>query len=422
MLRHMGYALLVALVCAVLAGGVCAQMEPGLQDKINKAVEKGVEWLKAKQVKEGPDKGSWGWGKSPSYPGGGEPHKNMIGTTALSLFTLLSCEVPPDDPVIIAGLNYIHTQGDGTFSGKTIQINTYEAATLLMMYESLCISKLDQAMKKAGKDPKKDKKPPITLALLGEKEKVFVNGAVVWLKSTQTPDGGWRYGEPYFPAPQGVRQDVSATQIALLGLISAVRIGVSVAPQVFMKAAEYNVKAQEQDGPPAPSALSTSNDGKSTVMDKARGWAYANESPEAGEKRTSGSMTASGICSLIIAKSQLAKTKILTKELAEKVDRGIFDGLAWMNSKYSVTENPGGHRSHYYYLYGLERVGMLGDFKSIGMHNWYIDGAKYLVVQQKPDGVWDNKDEVNPCDVYCTCFALLFLKKATIPVGVTLSK
>ncbi|MBN4055030.1 hypothetical protein JYT15_00825, partial [Acidimicrobium ferrooxidans] len=102
------------------------------------------------------------------------------------------------------------------------------------------------------------------------------------------------------------------------------------------------------------------------------------------------------------------------------------DGLIWMNLNYTVTANPYGRRGHYYYLYALERVGILGGISLIGDHNWYSDGAKYLVSAQKPvdkdNAFWDEKDEIAPSDLIDTCYALLFLKKATIPVGVTITR
>ncbi len=133
-------------------------------------------------------------------------------------------------------------------------------------------------------------------------------------------------------------------------------------------------------------------------------------------------MTASGVCSLILAKSQLVKSPLLTKELGARVDQAIYDGLAWLDLHWTVEENPGGARSHYYYLYALERVGVLGQIDLIGAHRWYVDGAKHLIGAQADDGHWNSGTEIEPGDVIDTCFALLFLKKATLPVGSVLTR
>ena len=47
-----------------------------------------------------------------------------------------------------------------------------------------------------------------------------------------------------------------------------------------------------------------------------------------------------------------------------------------------------GHVWHYYYLYGLERVGRLSARRLIGEHDWYREGAEYLVRQQQESGYW----------------------------------
>ncbi|MCE9583126.1 MAG: hypothetical protein K8T20_11600, partial [Planctomycetes bacterium] len=133
-------------------------------------------------------------------------------------------------------------------------------------------------------------------------------------------------------------------------------------------------------------------------------------------------MTASGVCSLIIIKSQLKGNALFNKDLQARVEKGIFDGLAWLDANWTVDSNPGGHRSHYYYLYGLERVGVLGSIEQIGGHAWYVCGAQHLVDHQKPDGHWNSGTELEPAEVLDSCFALLFLKKATMPVGVVLTR
>jgi hypothetical protein len=97
----------------------------------------------------------------------------------------------------------------------------------------------------------------------------------------------------------------------------------------------------------------------------------------------------------------------------------VHDGLAWLAKNWSVTENHGpsevengvGNAYLYYYLYALERVGMLLDVGSIGNHSWYPEGAEMLLKVQQPDGSWKgSRPEVPAWD---TCFAILFLKRAT---------
>ena len=64
----------------------------------------------------------------------------------------------------------------------------------------------------------------------------------------------------------------------------------------------------------------------------------------------------------------------------------------------------------------LERAGMLFGCETFDGRNWYQEGAKLLLAKQHADGSWGdrkNKDEYT----WDTCFAILFLKKATRAVA-----
>ena len=83
---------------------------------------------------------------------------------------------------------------------------------------------------------------------------------------------------------------------------------------------------------------------------------------------------------------------------------------------------PGGRGWHYYYLFGLERAGVLTDKKFIGDHDWYREGASYLLEKQLPEGFWETQANEYGTAVSNTCFALLFLKRSTPPPVITLKK
>jgi hypothetical protein len=107
------------------------------------------------------------------------------------------------------------------------------------------------------------------------------------------------------------------------------------------------------------------------------------------------------------------------RKMEAKLERGIADGLAWLAHHWSVEENPGRKYYHLMYLYGLERVGDLLNRHLIGKHDWYWEGAAWLVEQQRSNGRWERDDTHGPRDVLNTCFALLFLDRATRSVPVT---
>jgi hypothetical protein len=95
-------------------------------------------------------------------------------------------------------------------------------------------------------------------------------------------------------------------------------------------------------------------------------------------------------------------------------DASVLDGIAWLGKNFIVTNNPGRPDwFHYYYLYGLERAGMLSDTTRMGAHDWYMEGANLLLEQQNPDGSWGGATPQYHTPSWSTCFAVLFLKQAT---------
>ena len=60
-----------------------------------------------------------------------------------------------------------------------------------------------------------------------------------------------------------------------------------------------------------------------------------------------------------------------------------------------------------------ERAGVLTGTAWVGTHDWYLEGAEYLLKAQRPDGSWSGSSELAQMQQVDTCFALLFLKRAT---------
>lgn len=130
------------------------------------------------------------------------------------------------------------------------------------------------------------------------------------------------------------------------------------------------------------------------------GWGYIGKS-----RKAHGSMTVGAVGALCIL------DYLTGKDWRE--DKDILEGLQWMNKHWSVTENPEfGSKHYYYYMYGMERVGMLFDTEVIGSHKWYREGAEQLLKDQKDDGSW-GAEVVKARNVVDTCFAILFLRRAT---------
>ncbi len=382
-----------------------------LEKAVGEAITKGVEWLKKRQEVDGSFGAS---GNGPTYGGGGNAYDNRPGIAALSLLALLKSDVPPNDPVITKGYKYLY----GHVGQKGNKISTYEMGVTLMAVETLYEATYKHLMKKSGKKvsdrPGEFKEPKYAPS---PADASFCSDLLKRLYRNQTKEGGWRYGEGF--AIVGSPEDISATQIVMLGIKSASRMRLPVDPQCVRRAMTFVLRSQETDGPTVARPSDLKPDDRSTYAstgdDRARGWAYEKESQNAHELAVTGSMTTAGIASLLICKSIIGPQ--LNKKEAAEADQAVWDGYAWLTQNWSVTTNPKTLRSHFYYLYGLERVGTLGMYKQIGTHSWYAEGAQVLVRLQAEDGSWDSKREVNPSDLFDTCFALLFLRRGTVPIG-----
>lgn len=203
-------------------------------------------------------------------------------------------------------------------------------------------------------------------------------------------NGSWNY-------PWG-NPDLSNTAFAALGLRAAHRVGVEVPARVWYALANSTLTYQER-----PHRISVLNSlgrrGKSQLS--IAGFGY---NPTA--RTMTGSMTTAGLTVLASCREVLGDE--LPNTLGTKMQKSIGLGVAWLGHHFSVEKNPNKGDWHYYYLYGLERVGSLLEAKHFGEHAWYFEGMQHLLKKQAADGSWSEK--AKDLD---TCFALLFLDRAT---------
>lgn len=200
-----------------------------------------------------------------------------------------------------------------------------------------------------------------------------------FLVQAQRPSGMWDYGNTVAQAGG----DNSNTQFAILGLAAAITAGLDVSPLVFDVAGRHYTATQNGDG----------------------GWGY-----RPGEASRS-SMTAASVGALHIIGGRLYVEAARCGTYMQ--DRRMAGGISWLEKNFSVTTHPGGSMNHQnYHLYALERVGVLTGERCFGTHDWYIEGARYLVDTQNEDGSWTSGRDIIPG----TCFAVLFLAKGNVPV------
>ena len=75
----------------------------------------------------------------------------------------------------------------------------------------------------------------------------------------------------------------------------------------------------------------------------------------------------------------------------------------------------GFHKTHYYGYYGVERACILTGVRKFNDYDWYKEGARLLLRDQRDGGERISKVRSYGTAVD-TAYALLFLKRATTPI------
>ncbi|MCH2106435.1 MAG: hypothetical protein MK291_07335 [Planctomycetes bacterium] len=309
-----------------------------LQTKINVAIDRGIDWLKRAQHRDGSWRGHHG--------------RHPTGLTALSAYALVKSGVKKDDHTIQRAVNWLR---------QVPCEDTYSAGCLLMLLASL------------EDEEHLDWAEEITDMLI------------------ETQGGGGATGLWAYPWGSW---DFSCSQYAALGLRAASSMGVKVPRKTWERLIEGTLEKQYDpqviDAPPGM-------EGRTGTGYRLAGFSYR----DPNENGPTGSMTTAGIACLQIGLEGVGARG----SYAQRVKRGVDYAINWLTVNFSVSRNPGMNGRHRYYLYGLERVGGLLEREMIGPYNWYEAGADNLTKRQGGGGEWSNETE--------TCYALLFLNKAT---------
>lgn len=296
------------------------------------------------------------WTEHPGYPG---------GLSALCTLALLNCGEPASSPVVQKSLQYLRGLGEPQ-----------------MVYSTSLITQ-------------------VLCAAEPERDAALIRTYVNWLEKIQLRSGrtgSWAYSEG-----RGTG-DNSNAQFALLALFEAERAGVKVQRETWERARAYWEECQNDDG----------------------SWGYFRGEPPTG------SMTCAGIASLVIAAgmthagdARVVDGTVTCCGMQEENER-LERALAWMSAKFSVERNPtpaGLTTIHsdktwlYYYLYGIERVGRMTGSRFLGKHDWFREGAEFLVSRQdRLQGFWRGETFAEQNPLVTTSFALLFLSKGRRPI------
>jgi hypothetical protein len=399
--------------------GEPARLPPELQEKVNRASDRGLAWLRKTQQDDG------GW----TLWGGGY----KVGCTALGGLTLLECGVPPDDPQVKKAAAYVR-------AGLPGLTQTYELSTAVLFLDRLG-------------DPA-DEPLLRTLALR--------------LVAGQLPSGGWNYNcpllgpdeeerflkalqlnrarnradlmvpgpagndmpppgnDPPDPAPPGARfpdPDPAAAARMAAQLPPALRNAPALLPPEVSKKnvsggtddsdnsntqfAALALLAAGRHGVPTGRTLAlVARRFRSSGGGGVNAWAYKPSTGSHGSR----SMTGAGLLGLAIGYGLGAGPGGQRQDLK---DPRAEQALARLGE--SLNEDI----LDLYFLWTLERVALLFNLPTVGGKDWYAVGAERIVKGQKEDGSWQTGNSIGSHPLADTCFALLFLKRANLAKELT---
>ena len=299
------YLVLFFVLLGPLAQPARAEITP---EAVRQAIDRGVNYLKHHQLPNG------GWPEYLTQP---------CGASALITLALLNAGVPVTDPTIKNALDYLRKFD----AADRNSAKTYSIALQTMVF---CRAE------------------PQNHLLIGRN--------VRWLEKTQNinqePRGSWSY--------PGASGDNSNSQLAVLALYEAERVGIPVNRQTWRLAEAYWKDCQNPDG----------------------SWGYHKGLPGTG------SMTAAGIACLVVTSDRIGPADATVEggqikgcQQADIENDRVQRALRWMGNHFSVQSNPGTGRPIWllYYLYGMERVGRLTAQRFIGGHDWYREGSEFLI-------------------------------------------
>jgi hypothetical protein len=434
-------------------------LDKELQEKVNKAIDQGTAYLQRKQLANG----SW------------ENHYTT-GMAALPALTLLECGVKPKDERIQKAACFVRNhartltahsttyevslsllfldrlgdpadrpliqslalrlvagqRADGGWTYGLPVLQPEEEKTLYIALEATRPARPDALFVKgpdgkprldlgvvgfdAGGKPEattqptpnatvlSDPRPGSTLPFPGsrprkqaapEEIKKALHNLPKRLKNVPALQPGDNKGGGHF---MGQRPDNSNTQFATLALWAAARHDLPLERSLALLAQRFR-KSQRRDG----------------------GWDYT------PGHRTGPAMTGAGLLGLAVGLGLAASDpRLKGKVKDDAIENGLNELSGHIGKALGADAfRRGGRRAllrneiHLYFLWTVERVGVLYNLRKIGDKDWYPWGAEMLVDGQKEDGSWQRGGYPGSGRMVDTCFALLFLRRANLATDLT---
>jgi RNA polymerase sigma factor (sigma-70 family) len=207
------------------------------------------------------------------------------------------------------------------------------------------------------------------------KDAKIIQRNVNWLAEAAVRDAaknlmGWTYQK----TPDAGRADFSNTHFSVMGLQAAQRVGIAPKSGALWK--EIALLYRNSQLPTG-------------------GWGYT------AQGQTTHSMTCASLAALLAADEAAPQGKAGPTKEREK-------GLAWVASNFSLASSSGS----FYNLHAIARLGAISGERTFGKHDWFREGAEWLLKHRHTDGSFTSKAGVDASPVVSTSFALLFLSAA----------
>jgi hypothetical protein len=395
-------------------------LPPAEQEKVDKAIERGLKYLRSAQSPNG----SW----PGSYP---------LGTTALPALTMLECGLPGNDPQVQKAAAFIRKEAPA-------QTRTYDASLALLF-----------------------------LSRLGEsQDRPLIQNLAMRLVVKQTAAGGWHYDCP--PLDRGKEQKLVEALEEIRARpwedFTLIRVG----PQVPNdNTGQRVIPGRPQDKPPPPPgerhvppeladipalqppvpdkkfpdydpsdnsctqfatlALWTARQHnvpvdhvlartarRFRISQGADGsWAYNFQRGSAGGG--SASMTAAGLLGVAVGHGLQGPTTG-DKDVKDTIlQKGLTALARNIGTPATDPSQRGRGRTSFnlYFLWSVERVCMLYSLTNVDGKDWYRWGSEVLLDNQADQGHWSGGGYHGSDPIIDTSFALLFLKRANLAKDLT---
>jgi hypothetical protein len=208
------------------------------------------------------------------------------------------------------------------------------------------------------------------------------------------------------PQMNKILRNTSTAQYAVLGLYAAHRAKVVIPDETWDRVLQSTLTGQSKGG----------------------GWGYIHPQDKANDwglelARNNRSMTASQL-------SVLAVLKAVLETPPREIDTAMSNGFKYL-AEDLILKRGGALKGPtvegadttsvywHYWLYSVERAGILWGRERIGDKWWYNQGSAELLKLQNDDGSWGQNFGVSSDRPANTAFAVLFLKRAVPPPVIT---